>query len=195
VEEVNAPGRNLHDIAYLANGTPKQRRAFAAIDAVGIFKDLRTFTPALAGTIPLGIDTASSDLDIICRAEHFTEFEDRVRSCYDHHEAFGHQRDVVRGVETVLAWFWYDGWEFELFAQDVPVAEQFACLHLRVEARLLALGGEAARAAIQELKRTGMKTEPAFALYFGIEGEAYLELARLAHADEAALRAIVARVG
>ena len=81
-----------------------------------------------------------------------------------------------------------------MFAQDVPVAGQFACLHLLVEDRLLRLASEAAREAIRQLKRDGLKTEPAFAHYFGLAGDPYEELARLAWAKEDELREVVCRV-
>ena len=42
-----------------------------------------------------------------------------------------------------------------------------------VEARLLELGGDPARQAIRRLKQSGLKTEPAFARYFQLEGDAY----------------------
>ncbi len=186
------PAIDLHDLTYLLSGTARQREAYAVIEELGLFRDLAAYTPALAGTVPLGIDVESSDLDIICRARDLVEFSDRVRLLYDHQEAFGLSRQRVRGVESVVARFWYEGWTFELFAQDVPVAEQYACLHLLVEERLLRLGGAAARDAIRELKRQGLKTEPAFARYFGLAGDPYEELARLARAGDEELRALAA---
>jgi hypothetical protein len=186
------PAIDLHDLTYLLSGTPRQRQAYAVIEGLGLFRDLAAYTPALAGTVPLDIDIEGSDLDVICRAKDLEEFNGRVRRLYAHQEAFGLSRQRVRGVESVVARFWYDGWSFELFAQDVPVAEQYACLHLLVEERLLRLGGAAARDAIRELKRQDLKTEPAFARYFGIAGDPYEELARLARAGDEELAAVVA---
>jgi hypothetical protein len=177
VEEVT--GIDLHDLSYLLGGAPRQRAAFAAITEAGVMRDLAAFTPALAGTVPLGIDTEASDLDIICRAEDLAGFAGLVHQLYGNWEGFALSRYPVRGVESVVASFRHGGWGFELFAQDVPVAEQYACLHLLAEARLLAAGGEAAREAIRALKRQGLKTEPAFARHFGLAGDPYEALARL----------------
>jgi hypothetical protein len=47
------------------------------------------------------------------------------------------------------------------------------------EYRILLEKGEAFRSQIVELKRQGMKTEPAFALLLGLEGDPYLELLKL----------------
>jgi hypothetical protein len=170
---------DLHDLSYLQGGTPRQREAFAAIDEAGVMRHLAAYTPALAGTVPLGVDVEGSDLDIICRAADLAEFSGRVSRLYGGRDGFSLGWYPAGGVDSVVASFQHAGWGFELFAQDVPVAEQFACLHLLAEARLLAAGGDAAREAIRELKRQGLKTEPAFARHFGLAGDPYEELARL----------------
>ena len=61
------------------------------------------------------------------------------------------------------------------------------------EARLLSLAGESAKQAIRALKKQGIKTEPAFARYFGLLGDPYETLYALADASEAKLRDIVNR--
>ena len=48
-----------------------------------------------------------------------------------------------------------------------------------VEDKLLAQHGEAFRQQIVSLKRQGYKTEPAFALALGLEGDPYLALLTL----------------
>jgi hypothetical protein len=64
---------------------------------------------------------------------------------------------------------------------------------MAVEARLLALGGEEARVKIQELKRAGLKTEPAFAQYFQLAGNPYQALLHLAQRSDDELATTVAR--
>ena len=76
--------------------------------------------------------------------------------------------------------------EVELFGQPCPVQRQRACRHLIAEARLLALGGAEARDAIRKRKRSGMKTEPAFADYFRLEGDPYDVLEALSDLSSAA---------
>lgn len=182
---MNPLGIDLHNLSYLARGSARQRQSHAVIEELGLFADLAEYTPALAGTIPLGVDIEGrSDLDIICWAPQLDDFKDRIYLLYNHHESFLRDRERIREIDTVIAWFWYDGWMVELFAQPVPVAEQYACLHLLVEACLLEVAGDPARDAIRELKRQGLKTEPAFAQYFGIPGDPYDELARLARASQ-----------
>src|SRR5262249_52808878 len=98
------------------------------------------------------------------------------------------------GEEFVVAWLpLHREWGVELFAEPVPVARQYACLHLLVEARLLVIGGEGARGAVPGLEIQGEGAEPAFAADFGIEGNPYEELARLADASDDELRRIASR--
>ena len=71
------------------------------------------------------------------------------------------------------------------------MTDQYAYRHMIVEARLLKIGGPAARPAIRRLKREGRKTEPAFAHYFDLEGDPYETLLELDGLDVDALRAHV----
>ena len=71
--------------------------------------------------------------------------------------------------------------------QACPVSQQRAYRHMVVEARLLELGGEPLQSAIIALKRSGLKTEPAFARCLGIHGDPYLALLALEALDDEAL--------
>ena len=60
---------------YLASGKPKQQKLYDDLTATGILDRLYSFDPVVAGTIPIGIDTELSDVDILCYSppERFTE--------------------------------------------------------------------------------------------------------------------------
>jgi hypothetical protein len=152
---------------------------------------LRDYYPVLAGTIPLGIDVDGSDLDVICQADDLEAFAGCVRAAYGSCEGFRLRRKSINGLPTVIASFHAYGFPVEIFAQPLPVTEQNAYRHMQVEARLLAIGGDEARRAIHRLKAQGMKTEPAFAQYFGLRGDPYRVLLELAKLDEITLRAAV----
>jgi len=62
-------------IDYLKNGNERQKRAYEVLTRYHIFEKLKDYSPILAGTIPIEIDIEDSDLDIICEAKDFTEFE------------------------------------------------------------------------------------------------------------------------
>ena len=180
---------NWQDILYLRGGSPRQRHAYDAICAVQIVDLMSAFDPLLVGTIPLEIDIESSDLDWIHYATDLEQFAGSARLQYENRRGFRDRFRTINGKESYIANFEAEGFKFELFAQNCPVIQQRAYRHMVVEHRLLQIGGEAARKAIRELKRGGMKTEPAFAQHFGIAGhDPYQDLLELIQFEDVELR-------
>lgn len=179
------------DIAYLLDGTERQRAAYETLRRLGIFDTLKRYTPTLVGTIPIGIDVPASDLDIICEANDLRAFAEDVERAYGDEREFRLWRRRIRGVPSVVANFLFEEFPIEVFAQSQPVTTQNAYRHMVVEARLLEIGGPAARRAIRHLKDEGMKTEPAFAQYFDLDGDPYDALLDLYALDDDKLRAAV----
>ena len=161
----------------LCAGSPRQRAVYAILTEAAVFEALDGFSPCLVGTIPLDIDIPQSDADIVCSAPSLEEFALIVRERFGGCEGFSLRHGAHQGVESVVAGFMLRNANakaashlpVEIFAQILPVERQRAYRHLAVEARLLGLAGEEARLAIRRLKGSGMKTEPAFVAYFGIE--------------------------
>ena len=178
-------------IDYLRSGNPRQRAAWGVLTELGIFRQLAAFTPALTGTVPIGLDLAHSDLDIICAAQDLIRFEQVVIPVYAHHPGFGCKRRIWQGHPSVVINFDTPFFPIEIFAQDLPVTEQNAFRHMLIEDRLLRLGGDALRTALMDLRRAGMKTEPAFARLLNLPGDPYAALLNLAHLDDPALRAVL----
>lgn len=52
---------------YLRLGNPKQQELWEDLEKWKILKNLIGFKPTLAGTIPIGIDTETSDVDILVK--------------------------------------------------------------------------------------------------------------------------------
>lgn len=179
------------DISYLRRGTGRQQQAYEALRDLGVLRHLSRYTPRLVGTIPLDIDVDGSDLDIICEAHDLDAFARLVTTRYGGRPGFRLRHKVINDSPTVVANFNFAGFPVEIFGQPRPVTEQNAYRHMLVEARLLAIGGEAARQAIRQLKQSGLKTEPAFARYFRIEGDPYQALLALASLSEAELGAAI----
>jgi ADP-ribose pyrophosphatase YjhB (NUDIX family) len=161
------------DLSYLAAGTPRQRAALSTLQRLKIVETLAAYMPTLIGTIPLNVETAQSDLDIACFAPDLDEFIATVSDLYGDLSQFRLNRKLIRGVPSVIANFDGGDFDLQLFAQPQPVLAQYGYRHLIVEARLLSLGSDADRQAIRRLKESGIKTEPAFAQHFGIEGDPY----------------------
>lgn len=181
---------NWFDLSYLRTGTDRQKQAWEAIRQTGVMELLEPYTPVLAGTIPLSIDIADSDLDIICECHQLEDFGSRVRTHFQRTPGYTEQRLQVNQVPTCVISFFDAGFCFELFAQPVPVRKQNAYRHMAIESRLLALGGPDAYDEIRRLKQEGIKTEPAFAIYFDIPGDdPYQALLALEQASDRELHA------
>ena len=164
--------KNLH---YLKLGTEQQQRAHRILAELDLWATLRDFDPVLAGTVPLALDVATSDLDVICEVpltEHIV-FEQLLRNHYGDLPGFQVRRTRSRGRESLVSNFWYAGMPIELFGQAQPTMQQYAFRHLVVEHAILQIGGEAWRAAVLHLKQQGLKTEPAFASLLGLPGDPY----------------------
>lgn len=161
-------------------------RAQQAIAELRLFQLLAAYRPLLAGTIPLGIDLPESDLDIICQVTDQGAFRRDLAP-------LASQADfrVRTKPGVIICNFTYSGFAFELYGQPGPPERSQAYLHMVAEARLLALAGPGAVQAIRALKAKGLKTEPAFAAYFGLAGDPYQVLLELAEAPLAELVELV----
>ena len=174
------------ELNYLSRGNSRQRAAYHTLQDLRVMHVLARFTPILVGTLPIGIDIPTSDLDIICEAKNLDAISKVIRNAYSHQNEFTLKFKSINGQLTVIATFNYQGFPIQIFAQPIPVDQQNAFRHMLVEARLLEIGGTLAWEEIQKLKLTGLKTEPAFALYFNIPGDPYaclLELSTLSIED------------
>lgn len=184
--------RNWRNITYLLDGTERQQAAFRAIRYVGIESLLADFDPLLVGTIPLDIDIASSDLDILLEIPDEFQYAQVLFPHFAHHANFRYRSKNIGGEKVWMSNFYAHGFEFELFAQQKPTEQQNAYTHMVVEYRLLELGGDTVREAIRTLKQQGLKTEPAFAEYFDFQNDdPYAALLAVSELDNEALQALL----
>jgi Domain of unknown function (DUF4269) len=166
-------------LEYLSTGNARQRDAYAVLTKSGIFEALHGFTPVLTGTVPIGIDNAQSDLDIICCCVDQQLFADHLTRCFGYHDGFTLWRALYHGRDTVVANFNVNGFALEIFGQNRPVKQQEAYRHMVVEYVLLMEHGEPLRREVIRLKNSGIKTEPAFAKALGLQGDPYEALLKL----------------
>jgi len=183
--------KSLH---YLRTGSPRQQRAYTTLEASGLWHLLSEFSPALAGTVPLGIDITTSDLDVLCEVPEAAQarFAALLRVHFKARPGFRLAQRRIGGHATTVCGFGYESEEIEVFGQALPVAQQHGWRHLLVEHAVLVAGGEAWRAAVRALKQQGLKTEPAFAQLLGLPGDPYAALLALEGLPAAELRRVVA---
>jgi len=164
---------NFEDLEYLKNGSISQQQAFEVLNKHAIMLHLKAFEPILVGTFPININIKSSDLDIICYWKNKTEFLSCIQNQFQKHKNFRIREQLHSGRETILANFRIDGFEIEIFGQNIPTKLQNAYCHLLIEHEILNQKGESFRQLIIQLKNEGLKTEPAFCQLLGISGNPY----------------------
>ncbi|MGG5506269.1 MULTISPECIES: DUF4269 domain-containing protein [unclassified Myroides] len=163
-------------ITYLQRGTARQQQIYEMLHTHQLLEKLRDFTPVVVGTFPLDIAIETSDIDIACYCEDMHAFSQIVESCFSEREAFTSSYFELRNEKNYVANFVLEGIPVEIFAQRKPVKEQYGFRHMVIEQAILIEKGPLFKAKIVELKRKGLKTEPAFALLLGLTGDPYEEL-------------------
>jgi len=163
-------------INYLKVGNPKQIKAYEVLTKNNVFSKLAEFHPIFVGTIPINIDIGNSDLDVICYWKNKNDFIDKIKIQFSDEQHFSLKEIEIDSAPTVIANFILDGFEIEIFGQNIPVKQQNAYRHMIIEHQILLEKGEEFRQKIIQLKKDGYKTEPAFGLLLGLNEDPYLEL-------------------
>lgn len=168
---------NVFDtLEYLKTGDPLQQKSYGLLTEHRIFYLLAEFDPILIGTIPIAIAIDSSDLDIGCYWTDKNAFITTLQTAFSGYQDFSCQELNTGAMEAIVANFSIDGVEIEIFGQNIPTREQNGYQHMLIEHRILQERGAAFREAVIALKKSGLKTEPAFAQLLQIEGDPYLGL-------------------
>ncbi|QRA42276.1 DUF4269 domain-containing protein [Chryseobacterium cucumeris] len=158
-------------IDYLRNGNERQKKAYELLTKHRFFEKLKEYSPILAGTVPIEIDIAGSDLDIIFEVDlRFEEdfLDDLMFSRFIPHDV-DVEYPIINGEKCMTLNFVLDGFPIEIFGQNKPTIQQNAYLHMMAEYKILQEKGEEFKQKIIELKKQGIKTEPAFGLLLGLE--------------------------
>lgn len=168
--EFNRENRNWEDISYLQKGNTRQRKVYDILVRTEILERLEDFSPIVVGTIPLGIDIATSDLDIVCQLNDKKDIQSVLEENYKECSNF----KITRMGENAYAYnFWVDGCEIEVYASKVPTERSNSYRHLLIASRLLTLYGDDFKEKIIQLKKEGYLTEPAIAELLDLHGETY----------------------
>lgn len=170
------PMHDFTDISYLRNGPAIHQRAYDLLTRRQLLSDLSAFSPVFAGSIPILVHKADSDIDIICCFGNKELFVATVRQSFQHHPGFALREMAIREIPAVVANFTVEGQPVEVFGQTIPVKEQMAYRHLLIEAAILQQRGEDFRREVISLKEQGYHTEAAFCHLLGMDGDPFMEL-------------------
>lgn len=167
---------DFENLDYLKNGNTLQKQVFEVLGKYQIMDLLQEFDPILVGTFPININIENSDLDIICYWKNKSEFISYLKNQFQKHKKFSIEDQIHSDRETIVSNFIIDGFEVEIFTQNIPTKSQYAYRHLLIEHEILNAKGENFRQQIIKLKKEGFKTEPAFCKLLGIDGNPYENL-------------------
>ncbi|UKB85107.1 DUF4269 domain-containing protein [Chryseobacterium sp. MEBOG06] len=160
-------------IGYLKNGNERQKRAYEVLTQYKVLEKLGNYSPVLAGTIPIEIDIETSDLDIICEID--LRFEDEflnevtLSGLIPANADLKIKKSRIKGEKSIVLNFMLEEFPIEIFGQNKPVTEQNAYRHMIAEYNILQQKGEEFKLKIIELKKQGIKTEPAFGMLMNLE--------------------------
>ncbi len=168
--------RDFKNIEYLRFGNLTQQKAYQTLSELKVFEKLKSFNPILTGTIPIEIDIPESDLDIICECGNHDQFSKVITKLFGNESGFTISMQNYDEVKAAVCRFKSNGFKIEIFGQNIPVEKQNAYRHMLIEYQILKEKGTEFRLRVKELKRKGMKTEPAFAKLLQIDGDPYQSL-------------------
>ncbi|WP_162939979.1 DUF4269 domain-containing protein [Gryllotalpicola protaetiae] len=156
------------------------------MDLGALIRALAEYQPAIVGSMPIGVQTPNSDIDIACHASDLISFEQTVKTIAGGAWVASHRRNTQPPASVIMLRF--EGTQIEVFGQALPVVQQDAFRHMLVEGRLLRLFGENLRQAVMVRKASRQGTEHAFAEALGLElGNPYDALLTLEGLSDAAL--------
>lgn len=158
------------NINYLSDGNDRQKRLFNQLVELEIMLHLAKYDPLLIGTIPIGIDIESSDVDIVICSDNFDNLATVLSELYGTMELFELYR---RDNGSLVCRFVFMDFAYEIFASSVPSRESNGWRHMIIENQILRSRDQEFRDKIISLKRQGIKTEPAFAMLLGLDGDPY----------------------
>lgn len=183
--------REWKNIDYLLNIGEKQKKTYDIITDIGILEILEKYNPILVGTIPIDIDIDKSDIDIACEVYDFNEFKKIVIELFHKYKNFTIDIRNEREREFIVANFYIEEMEIEIYGEALPVEKQNGYRHMIIEYRILKIGGRKLKEEIIKLKKAGLKTEPAFAKCLDVYGDPYEELLKLENKDDNYLRKLI----
>lgn len=158
-------------IDYLKDGNERQKKAYEILTKYRIFEKLKDYSPILAGTVPIEIDINGSDLDIILDVDlRFEEdfLDDLMLSRFIPYDVEV-EYPIINGEKCITLNFILEEFPIEIFGQNKPTTQQNAYLHMIAEHKILQEKGEEFKQKIIELKKQGIKTEPAFGILLELE--------------------------
>lgn len=159
------------------------------LDFLGLRDALKPYRPRIVGSMPLGLRTADSDIDVLVDVSDLDAFAIAMHDAHGGTDGFVMYRRAAGDCEpeSLVVRIETAAWPVEITAQSRPTVEQVLYRHYAVLNRLLRIGGEDLREDILALKDEGVSTAQAFAEILGLDGDASTALLGLEEEPDSAL--------
>lgn len=164
---------NFKDINYLKAGNFKQKEIYNLIKNHKLLEILKEHNPIIVGTIPIEIDIENSDIDIILETKNLDNLKNLLIQNFSKYDDFKFRNS---DNNIFVCNFSIDKTPIEIYSEDKVTDQQLGYLHMIKEYEILKSKDQNFREKIIELKKSGVKTEPAFCKLLGINGNPYIEL-------------------
>ncbi|UYW01698.1 DUF4269 domain-containing protein [Flavobacterium agricola] len=166
---------NFKSIAYLKTGNAVQQKAYKTLTDLCFFETFKNYEPLLVGTIPIEINIQNSDLDLILFTTNVQELALKLTQQYQHKANF---KLKISNLEQhiLVCTFTYQDFEIEIYSQNIPTTKQNGYLHMVKEYEILKAMPPSFKQQVIQLKKQGLKTEPAFAQLLKLTGNPYQSL-------------------
>ena len=164
---------DFKNIQYLKLGNSKQKEIYRIVNEYNLLEILKDYSPIIVGTFPININIENSDIDIILQVQNMKVLEDLLITNFS---KFRYFKSTLLDNNNFVCNFIIENYPFEIFAQNLKTEKQYGYLHMIKEYKILASEDENFAEKIRELKRNGIKTEPAFCSMLNIKGNPYIEL-------------------
>jgi len=130
---------DFSNIDYLKKGSIVQQRGWEVLTSWKILTALHSYNPILTGTLPLDIFIqGKSDLDISCEVYSVEIFIELIKDRFSNHHDLSIRQMQLSSVPSVVINFTLQDFPIEIVGQPLPVNDQVAVRHLRVEYALVA---------------------------------------------------------
>lgn len=106
-------------IDYLLHGNATQQHAYHTLQELRMLTVLQEYSPVLVGTVPIDIHIDDSDLNIICEAYHFTEFQAIVDHHFHRMSDYRYTSKLVEGTPRAVCTFHYNDWLIQLLDKTI----------------------------------------------------------------------------
>lgn len=164
---------DFKNINYLKVGNSKQKEVYRIIREHKLLEILKEYNPIIVGTIPINIHTNQSDIDIILQTNNFEKLKDFLHQKFSSFQNF--QIEFLED-NILMCNFNLENVPFELYAKNQKTEMQNGYLHMVKEYEILQSKDNDFAEEIRNLKKKGIKTEPAFCQLLRIKGDPYIEL-------------------